>query len=76
MGAGVVVVGSLHGGQSPSSRVCHWPPGMHITPNMLSQVAPGRYVLLGLLEHLEFVKFLIRIDFWSIGLLEINITHV
>ena len=55
VGAGVVVVGSLHGGQSPSSRVCHWPPGMHITPNMLSQVAPGRYVLLGLFEHLELV---------------------
>ena len=55
MGAGVVVVGSLQGGHSPSSRVCHCPPGMHITPNMLSQVAPGRYVLFGLFEHLKSV---------------------
>ena len=52
VGAGVVVVGSLQGGHSPFSRVCHCPPGMHITPNILSQVAPGRYVLLGLFAHL------------------------
>ena len=42
VGAGVVVVGSLQTGHSPGAGLCHTPPGRHIRPNMLSQVAPGR----------------------------------